>query len=137
MGRGEPPLFSELLRNTPVPNNILCPANTTPLPPPPIQHSEKQLSYYHPVYPIRFLLHVQDLVREIRPSLHNRLHRGLQHRTENNLQPPHQPVNRELCRIHKALQGNRLQTLLNNPETRQPPADSPDLLQVTLRKLLL
>src|SRR2546422_384328 len=137
MGRGKTPILLKPLRKTPFPKNMLGPVNPPPLPPPPIQHSEKQLSYYHPVYPIRFLLHVQDLVREIRPSLHNRLHRGLQHRTENNLQPPHQPVNRELCRIHKALQGNRLQTLLDNPETRQPPADSPDLLQVTLRKLLL
>src|SRR5436309_3233388 len=80
---------------------------------------------------------MQHLIRKILPRLDHRLHRCLQHRTENDLQTPHQAIDRKFGRIHKTLQCNGFQTLLDNPETGQTPAHGPDLFQVALRQLLL
>src|SRR6266568_6099898 len=135
--RGEIAHLFQTLRDNPVTDNVQWPVDTDLFRHATVQDSEKQLSNDHPVDAIRFLLHVQNLVCKIWPSFHNRLHSGLQHRAENNLQAPHQPVDRELRRINKALQRNGLQTLLHDPQPSQPPANRPDLFQVTLGELFL
>src|SRR2546429_9611642 len=76
-------------------------------------------------------------IRHSHSTLDDRLDRLLQHRAENNLEPPHQSIDRKLGRVHKTLQCDRLQGLLYDAQTRQSSANTPDLLEMAGRGLLL
>src|SRR5438034_11221328 len=80
---------------------------------------------------------MQHFIRHSHSTLDDRLDRLLQHRAEDNLEPPHQPVDRKLGWVHETLQCDRLQGLLYNAQTRQSSANTPDLLDMAGRELLL
>src|SRR5216117_2111527 len=80
---------------------------------------------------------MQHFIRHSHSTLDDRLDRLLQHRAENNLEPPHQSIDRKLGRVHKTLQCDRLQGLLYDAQTRQSSANTPDLLEMAGRELLL
>src|SRR5881396_2047916 len=80
---------------------------------------------------------MQHFIRHSHSTLDDRLDRLFQHRAENNLEPPHQSIDRKLGRVHKTLQCDRLQGLLYDAQTRQSSANTPDLLEMAGRELLL
>src|SRR5438309_4963387 len=93
----------ETLRNHSISLDVHRTLDTYLLGHPPVEYSEQQLAYDHPVDPICFFLHVQHFVCQSHSAFDNRLDCLLQHRTEDDLEPTHQPVNRKLGRVNKTL----------------------------------